>query len=406
MPKSAGSFSWGNTTVDTACPLDCPDSCSLTVTLEKGKILEIDGSERQETTGGYICATVRRFAERVYGDARLRYPAIRNGAKGEGRFKRVAWDEALDTIATRITEIKNRWGGEAILPFSYGGSNGLLTQDTTDARLFRRLGTSRLTRTVCRAPTSAASQALYGKMPSVAYTDYPHARLIVIWGANPSTSGIHLVPYIREAQRRGAALVVIDPRRTPLARHADLHLAVKPGTDVVVALALHRHLFENGLADERFLDEHTRGARHLRDRSAQWTIDRAAAVAGIHPDDLRRFAELYAHSSPAVIRLRLGSRAQPQRRECCVGDSRVAGRRREIPGARRWLHDEQFGGVEPLIVRLDRLGRAADAPGQYEPPGSCASRLRRSARQTALCLQLQPGGDDARSEPGNKRPAA
>ena len=139
-------------------------------------------------------------------------------------------------------------------------------------------------------------------MPSVAYTDYPHARLIVIWGANPSTSSIHLVPYIREAQRRGAALVVIDPRRTPLARHADLHLAVKPGTDVVVALALHRHLFENGLADERFLDEHTRGARHLRDRAAAWTIDRAAAVAGIHSDDLRRFAELYAHSSPAVIR--------------------------------------------------------------------------------------------------------
>ena len=302
MPKSAGSFSWGNTTVDTVCPLDCPDSCSLAVTLENGKIREIDGSERQETTGGYICATVRRFAERVYGDARLRYPAIRNGAKGEGRFKRVAWDEALDTIATQITEIKNRWGAEAILPFSYGGSNGLLTQDTTDARLFRRLGTSRLARTVCAAPTSAASQALYGKMPSVAYTDYPHARLIVIWGANPSTSSIHLVPYIREAQRRGAALVVIDPRRTPLARHADLHLAVKPGTDVVVALALHRHLFENGLADERFLDEHTRGARHLRDRAAEWTIDRAAAVAGIHQDDLRRFAELYAHSSPAVVR--------------------------------------------------------------------------------------------------------
>ena len=301
MPKT-DSFSWGNTTVESVCPLDCPDACSLAVTLENGKVVKIDGSNRQEITGGYICAKVRRFGERVYGDARLRHPAIRNGPKGEGKFKRVGWDEALDAIVARITNIKSRWGAEAILPFSYGGSNGLLSQDTTDARLFRRLGTSRLARTVCAAPTGAASQALYGKMPGVTYTDYPHARLIVLWGVNPSTSGIHLVPYIREAQKRGATLVVIDPRRTPLAHHADLHLAVKPGTDVVVALALHRHLFENRLADEMFLADHTRGANQLRDRAASWTIERAAQVAGVDPDALRQFAELYAGSSPAVIR--------------------------------------------------------------------------------------------------------
>ena len=302
MPKSPDSSSWGNTTVDTVCPLDCPDSCSLAVSLEKGQVVKIDGSNRQEITDGYICATVRRFGERVYGDARLRYPAIRNGPKGEGKFKRVGWDEALDTIAKRITDITNRWGAEAILPFSYGGSNGLLSQDTTDAWLFRRLGSSRLARTVCAAPTGAASQALYGKMPGVAYTDYPHARLIVLWGANPSTSGIHLVPYILKAKQRGATLVVIDPRRTPLAHHADLHLAVKPGTDVVVALALHRYLFENGLADERFLADHTSGADRLRERAAKWTIERAAQVAGVDPDAVQRFAQLYVHSSPAVIR--------------------------------------------------------------------------------------------------------
>ena len=152
MPKT-DSFSWGNTTVESVCPLDCPDACSLAVTLENGKVVKIDGSNRQEITGGYICAKVRRFGERVYGDARLRHPAIRNGPKGEGKFKRVGWDEALDAIVARITNIKSRWGAEAILPFSYGGSNGLLSQDTTDARLFRRLGTSRLARTVCAAPT-------------------------------------------------------------------------------------------------------------------------------------------------------------------------------------------------------------------------------------------------------------
>ncbi len=295
-------LSWGHSTVETACPLDCPDSCSLAVTVERGRIVTIDGSRRHEVTAGFICGKVRRFAERVYGEARLRYPAIRAGRKGDGVFTRVSWDEALDTIAERIGEIRRRWGGEAILPFSYGGSNGLLSQDTTDAELFRRLGASRLARTVCAAPTGTAAAALYGKMPGVTYTDYVHAQLIVIWGANPSVSAIHLVPYLREARRRGAKLVVIDPRRTPLARTADLHLAVRPGTDLVVALAVHRHLFEHGLADERFLATYTRGAERLRERARPWTFERAAAEAGVSPEALSAFAELYARSSPAVIR--------------------------------------------------------------------------------------------------------
>src|SRR5262249_18686664 len=135
--------------------------------------------------------------------------------------------------------------------------NGLLTQDNLDAQLWRRFGASRLARTVCAAPTSTANQALYGKMPSVTYEDYIHAKLIVLWGVNPSASGIHLVPYVREAQKRGAKLIVIDPRSTPLARSADLHLPVRPGTDVAIALALHRYLFDNGHVDARFIGEHT-----------------------------------------------------------------------------------------------------------------------------------------------------
>ena len=197
--------------VETVCPLDCPDSCSLDVTLQDGRITNIDGSSLNPITNGYICAKVRRFAERVYGVDRLLYPSVRKGPKGFGRFERVSWEEALSLIATRLLEARERWGGESILPYSYGGSNGLLTQDTSDATLFRRLGTSRLARTVCAAPTGAANEALYGKMPSVTYEDYVHARLIIVWGCNPSASGIHLVPYIREAQRAGAALVVIDP---------------------------------------------------------------------------------------------------------------------------------------------------------------------------------------------------
>jgi anaerobic selenocysteine-containing dehydrogenase len=290
------------TVVETACPLDCPDACSLAVTVQRGKVISLDGSHKNPVTKGFICAKVRKFGERVYGPDRLLHPAIRKGRKGEGRFRRVTWDDALEHIADRMRTTKAKWGGESILPYSYGGSNGLMTQDNLDAKLWRRFGTSRLARTLCAAPTGTANLALYGKMPSVTYQDYPEARLIVLWGVNPSASGIHLIPYVREAQQRGAKLVVIDPRSTPLARSADIHLAVKPGTDVVVALALHRHLFTNGLTDEAFLREHTHGADRLRERAEPWTIEEAARVAGVDPIALERAAQMYATTSPALVK--------------------------------------------------------------------------------------------------------
>jgi anaerobic selenocysteine-containing dehydrogenase len=302
MSRTVSPETWGHSTVRTACPLDCPDSCTLDVTVERGRIVKIDGGDTNPTTRDFICAKVRRFDRRVYGEDRLLFPAIRQGAKGKGVFTRVTWDEALDHIARRMIEIRDRWGADAILPFSYGGSNGLLTHDTSDATLFRGFKTSRLERTVCAAPTGAANKALYGKMAGVVYQDYVHARLIVLWGVNPSASGIHLVPYLKEARQAGAKLVVIDPRATSLARQADLHLAVRPGTDLPVALALHRYLFQQGHADERFLAEHTTGADRLRARAADWTIERAAEVAGVEPRALQEFAELYARSTPALVR--------------------------------------------------------------------------------------------------------
>jgi anaerobic selenocysteine-containing dehydrogenase len=289
-------------TVNTVCPLDCPDSCSLIATVQQGRLTSLDGTHANPVTAGYICAKVRRFPERVYGPDRLMHPMARKGPKGLASFERISWDDALERIASKMREAKERFGGEAVLPYSYGGSNGLLTQDTSDAALFRRFGASRLARTVCAAPTSAANLAMYGKMASVAYEDFPEARVILLWGANPSSSGIHLVPYIREAQRRGAALIVIDPRTTPLARQAQIHLAVRPGTDLPVALAIHRYLFEEKRADTAFLAEHTSGADELRERARPWTFERAAAEAGIDPSALQRVAELYAAASPALVR--------------------------------------------------------------------------------------------------------
>ena len=302
MARIAPPETWGHTTVRTACPLDCPDACTLDVTIENGRIQKIEGGDANPVTRSFICAKVRRFDERVYGEDRVLYPAVRQGAKGQGTFTRVTWDEALDLIASRMLEIKGRTGAEAILPYYYGGSNGLLTQNTNDIELWRRFGTSRLATTICAAPTGAASVALYGKMAGVVYQDYPQAKLIVLWGVNPSASGIHLVPFVREAQAAGATLVVIDPRTTSLAKKADLHLSVRPGTDLLVALALHRVMFEEGHADRAFLDRHTVGADRLREAATPWTIERAAAEAGIDPSALRQFADLYVTSSPAVVR--------------------------------------------------------------------------------------------------------
>ncbi len=361
---------WGRSTVDTACPLDCPDACSLEVTVENGKVLSIDGSHTHDATNGYICAKVRRFPERLYGDARIPHPLIRTGGRN-GAFEKATWDDALGLIASRMVSIRDEWGAEAILPFSYGGSNGLLSQDTTDARLFRQFGTSRLARNVCAIPTSTANQALYGKMPGVTYQDYRYARLIIVWGANPSSSGIHLVPHIKAAQDAGAALVVVDPRRTNLAKQADVHLALKPGTDVVVALALHRFLFEQGLADQEFLAEHAHGADRLRERAAEWTIDRAATIAGLDPELLHNVAEMYADISPAVIRCGWGLERNRNGGNAALavlalptvaGKFGVRGGGYSMSNTGAWTHtpDDWIGVPEPdtRLVNMNHLGRA------------------------------------------------
>jgi anaerobic selenocysteine-containing dehydrogenase len=300
MPKPAVAPPESN--VETACPLDCPDACTLNVTLRGGRISKIDGSDRNQITRGYICAKVRHFDQRVYGDDRLLHPAVRRGGKGQGQFRRVTWDDALDLIAEKMQAAREQSAADTILPLCYGGSNGFLTQDYADAVLFRRLGASRLLKTVCAAPTGAANQGLYGKMASVSYQDYPEARLIIMWGVNPGVSGIHLMPFLKEARENGATIAVIDPRATTIARQADLYLPVRPGTDLPVALSIHRYLFEEGHADTAFLAEHTRGAAQLRERAQPWTFARAAEVSGVSEAQIQQLAELFAKSSPALVK--------------------------------------------------------------------------------------------------------
>ena len=356
--------------VDTACPLDCPDACSLAVTVQHGKVINIDGSKKNPVTEGFICAKVRKFDQVAYGPDRLLYPAIRRGRKGDGKFKRVSWDQALELVVDKMRAARDAAGGASILPYSYGGSNGLMTQDNIDAQVWRRFGTSRLARTLCAAPTGAANMALYGKMASVTYQDYPDARLIILWAVNPSTTGIHQVPYIREAQSRGAKVVVIDPRATPLSRSADVHLQIVPGTDVAVALAIHRHLFVNGLADDAFLREHTHGADKLRERAEPWTFERAAQVAGVDAAAIEQVARLYAEASPALIRCGWGLERNRNGGNAAIavlalpavaGKFGVRGGGYSMSNSASWSIERQWIGTpEPdtRIVNMNHLGRA------------------------------------------------
>ncbi|MGE0546562.1 MAG: molybdopterin-dependent oxidoreductase [Kofleriaceae bacterium] len=285
-----------------ACPLDCPDLCGLTVTVDGGRVVEVNGDRRGPITDGFICGKVRKIADHLYCDQRITTPLLRAGAKGEGKWRTASWDEALAIVAERLAAIRDRSGGEAILPYHYGGSNGWLTEGSLAWRLFRRLGASKCDRTFCAAATTAATHGVYGEMPGVALEDYDHAKLIVLWGVNPSATSIHLVPVIERARDAGCKLVVVDPRRTPLARRADLHLAIRPGTDVAVALAVVHALFTRGHADRAFLEQHAAEVDELARRASRWSVDAAAREAGIAPADLDRFIELYAASSPAVIR--------------------------------------------------------------------------------------------------------
>lgn len=286
-----------------ACPLDCPDRCSLDVEVDDGRVLSVRGNRKNPLTDGFICGKVARFDRRVHGPERVMYPAIRVGPKGPGaRFERVSWDEALDLVASRWRAIVDESGGEALLPVWYGGSNGYLTGGGLDAALWAHLGTSRAERTLCATNAGAASSAVYPDLPGGDPLDVAHARLVALWGANPHASGVHLVPLIKQVLDGGGEILVVDPRRTPWVSQAKVHLAPRPGTDVVVAMALLRLAFDRGYADQAFLAQHTADADALQAHVAPWTPEAAARVSDVPARDIETFAAHYAAASPAVVR--------------------------------------------------------------------------------------------------------
>jgi anaerobic selenocysteine-containing dehydrogenase len=286
--------------INTTCTMDCPDTCALEVHVDDGRITAIRGGGDHPTTGGFICSKVARFAERVDHESRLLYPMRRRGPKGSGDFERISWDEAITTITNRFRDLRDAFGGESILPYHYGGSNGFLGEELIDELYFARLGASRLAKTLCAAPTGEVAMGMYGKMPGVAPQDYVDAKVILIWGANPRASQIHLMPFLQTAKKRGAFIVTIDPRHE--IKGADLHLPVRPGTDLPIALAMINLIRESSALDDAFLREHARNLDPLLSAAAGWTPERAAEEAGVSASDIRLVTSRYLEASPAVIR--------------------------------------------------------------------------------------------------------
>ncbi|MEM9290042.1 MAG: molybdopterin-dependent oxidoreductase [Acidobacteriota bacterium] len=287
---------------DTTCILDCPDACSLTVEQDPQGGVKVRAGEQNPDTAGFICSKVSRFDKRLDSPLRVLKPLRRSGPKGSGEFEETSWEEAIEAIASTLRGVVESHGGEAVLPCHYGGSNGKLTDGWVDRLFFARLGASRLDRNICAAPTSAVATEMYGKMPGTSYQDFEHAKAILVWGANPKASGIHLVPSLKKAKAKGAFLAVIDPVQNFSDREVDLHLALLPGTDLPLALALIHRLQETESLDHAFLAQHTVGSEKLLAAAADWSVDRAAEVCGVAADDIRRLADEYAAADPAVVR--------------------------------------------------------------------------------------------------------
>ena len=288
------------------CALDCPDCCSLLVTVEDGRGTKLRGDPAHPVTRGFLCGKVAQYLEREYSPGRLLYPQRRTGAKGEGRFARISWDEALDTIAGRLTEIAARFGPEAILPYSYAGTMGLLNGAGMDRRFFHRLGASRLDRTICSSAGVAGHTEALGLRYNTEPEQFRHSRLILAWGANILGTNVHLWPFIMEARRQGARLYTIDPRLTRTGAVSDRHFFINPGSDTALALAMMHVIIAEDLHDADYVARYTEGFDVLSERVRAWTPGRAAELTGIPAEEIAALAREYATTRPAVIRLNYG----------------------------------------------------------------------------------------------------
>jgi anaerobic selenocysteine-containing dehydrogenase len=293
--------------VRAACPHDCPDTCALLVTVKDGRAVALRGAPDHPPTAGVLCTKVAHYLERTYSPERVLHPMRRVGRKGEGRFERITWDEALDTIAERFAAIAaSSDGPQAIVPYSYAGNMGLLQYGSMDRRFFHRLGASLLDRTICSSAGKAGWAAVVGASVGFDVERVDESRLIVIWGGNPIVSNLHFWTRAQEAKRRGAKLVAVDPYRSQTAEKCHEHLAPLPGTDAALAFGLMHVLIAEGLLDRDYIDRYTVGFDALAARAREFPPERVAAICGVGAERIVALARDYGTIRPAAIRLNYG----------------------------------------------------------------------------------------------------
>jgi anaerobic selenocysteine-containing dehydrogenase len=288
------------------CALDCPDACGLLINVENGVGSKLRGHPEHPVTRGFLCGKVARYLDREYHPNRLLHPLKRVGPKGEGQFERITWDEALDTIAARLSAIADEFGPEAILPYSYAGTMGFLNGSGMDRRFFHRLGASRLDRTICSTAGGVGYNTALGMRYGTEPEQFRQSKLIIAWGASILATNVHLWPFIVEARRNGARFYVIDPVRTKTAAAADKWFGIQPGSDLALALGMMHVILREELHDADYVSRHANGLDQLRERVIAYTPERVAEWTGIPADDIVTLAREYATTRPAAIRLNYG----------------------------------------------------------------------------------------------------
>jgi anaerobic selenocysteine-containing dehydrogenase len=349
------------------CALDCPDTCSLLIDVEDGKGSHLRGNPAHPVTRGFLCGKVARYLDREYSPDRLLYPQKRTGAKGEGRFERISWEEAVDTIARRLGAISDAHGPESILPYSYAGTMGMLNGGGMDRRFFHRLGASRLDRTICSAAGGEGLVQTLGFKYGTEPEQFRHSKLIIAWGANVLATNVHLWPFIVEARRNGARFYVIDPVCTRTGKLADKYFSIYPGADLALALGLAHVILGENLHDAEFVANYTNGFDDFAALAREYPPERTEQLTGIPRGEIVSLAREYATTRPAAIRLNYGvqrSERGGNATRAIAALPALTGSWRELGGGLQLSTSQAFrfnkAGLEmPELQRRSPLGREA-----------------------------------------------
>ena len=290
-------------TVLAACPHDCPDTCSMLVTVENDRVVKVRGNPEHPFTDGRLCVKVNHYEERVHHPDRVLYPLKRNGPKGSGQFTRISWPAAMEEIATRWKQIVKDHGATAIVPYSYLGTEGILNGLNVGDPFFNKLGATISERTFCDSAACTGYMMTVGPTPGTDPESFVHSRYIILWACNTISTNLHHWPFLAEAQKRGAKIVVVDPVKTRTARQADWHIPIKPGTDGALALAMINLVITEGLVDKDYVEKYTVGYEELVERAKDYTPEKVAGITGIPAEDIRKLAREYATTRPSVIRI-------------------------------------------------------------------------------------------------------